>query len=192
MQRGFSDLAKVPLASVDKLAEIVTSGIEPGDEAAALACAKVLGAPADEVDNLVAALGLLVGFVARRDDARSILHSAVTQQIVNADDLAALLSIAEKLQANKPLYEEALDVSTLAKKVAPSFRELDISVELRFAFEGDQPTRSVPIVLCNLLTDSRDHRAIFQLSKRDLSVLIDRLSEAQRQVEVLESRRFLA
>jgi hypothetical protein len=186
LQKGFAELAVLPFEKVQKLSALVTSGFEPVDDVTVSESATLLNVPKEEVSKILGALSLLIAFTTRRTDVDIVLQQGSAAGAVPADHLPALLELAARLAERKAEYKEALEIASLAREVAPSLEGFDLTVELRFSFEDNLPTRSVPVVLCSLRTDSKKNRAFFQLRKQEVIKLIDQLSRAVRQVEALE------
>jgi hypothetical protein len=186
LNRGFGDLSRLPDDKVERLSGLIASGMENTEGAVAAESARLLGVAEEDVSKISAALGLLIAFTTRRTDVETVLQQGAQAGAIPAESITDLVRLSHRLAERKSEYKEALEVAALAKEVAPSFERLDLAPEIRFAFDGPTPSRSVAVVLCRLVTDSDDSTAFFQLRRQDLVRIIEQLNKALHQVDSLQ------
>jgi hypothetical protein len=185
--RGFEQLAQIDQSKIDALAGLVAEGFEVSDEGRLSEMSKRLDLPQSEMRNVGAALGMLIALVTSRDDLDELILAGGKAGALPEASVEKIKAIAQGLAKNKAALTEVVEYSSLANEVAPSFQRLDTTVELRFGFEDTKITKTVPVAICYLNTDSRNSQSFFQMKKSDVTQLIEQLKKVESQFDAIET-----
>ena len=184
---GFDQLGDLEQSKVSALTAVLAEGHEAMDEVGVNEILDRLGLKVRDKASFGTALGLLTLFITSRDDVGEVLVAAETAGVIPSEKAARIKELALELAKGKATLTEAVESTSLANEVAPSFQGLNVAVELRFRFDDLQIVRSVPVAICHLATDHRDHKCFFQMTKSDVAQLIFQLKIAEAQLNAIEA-----
>lgn len=184
--RGFEKLAHIEQPKIDSLADMLAQGFEITDDAKLTEVSRSLDLPTVDTRSVGAALGMLIAFVTSRDDLDEVITAGSEAKAIPEQSVEKIRLIAHGLAKNKSALTDIVEHSSLASEVAPSFQRLDTTVELRFGFEEEKITKTVPVVICYLQTDSRDSCSWFQLKRSDVTRLIEQLKRIELQLDAID------
>ena len=74
----------------------------------------------------------------------------------------------------------------LANAVLPSLARFDVTVDLRIRFENGQAREFVPVALAHIDTDADNTEFWFQLTRADITILLEKLNTCAREMELGE------
>lgn len=77
--------------------------------------------------------------------------------------------------------------AALPAEVFPYFSDIDIAVDLRFAWESDAISDAVPVALLAIDTDAEGERIWFQASKQQMRDIQQGIEKALKQMEAIEA-----
>jgi hypothetical protein len=187
ISRGFGQLAEIEPSKVAPLVSLLAEGLNAADETGAAEIVRRLDLPVREKGSFGGALGLLVVFVTSRDDFNDIILAGAKAGAIPDATVGRIGAIARELEKSKAALTEVVESSSLANEVAPSFQRLDIAVDLRLRLDDGKVSKSVPVAICHLDTDSRDGHCFFQMKKSDVSQLIVQLQKIEAQLNAAEA-----
>jgi hypothetical protein len=187
ISRGFEQVAQLNQSKIGPLANLLVEGQDVMDEAGATEILRRLEIQVQDKASFGTALGLLAIFVSSRDDVMDVISAGEKAGVIPSASSARIKEIASELARSKAALKDALEITTLASAVVPSFRRFSIAPELRFGFEESKLVRSVPVVICHLLTDSDESDCLFQMTKRDVAQLILQLKKVEAELVAIES-----
>lgn len=187
LRRGFDQLAQVDQSKIGMLVDILAEGVDATDEAGVTEIIRRLELKIHDRRAFGAALGLLLVIVTSREDLKEVVEAGVKADAITKTSEDRVLALATELQKGKSVLSDAVGSASLANEVAPSFMRLDIAVELRFAFDELKVSKTVPVAICYLDTDSDENQCFFQLKKRDITQLISQLKRAEVQLNAIEA-----
>jgi hypothetical protein len=141
----------------------------------------------------------------RRDAGRvmtalSISFALLTQNAVTAAEFVqagsgtifdtggepAASAIADIVISRRAALEKAMARNQLANAVMPSLARFDVTVDLRIRFENEKAQEFVPVALAHIDTDADNAECWFQLSRADITMLLEKLSRCAREMELGE------
>ncbi len=130
-----------------------------------------------------------------RVSVSDLLEAAAGLDIFRAEQHAAVRKLAEIAQSYRQKAKTRLAENETARAVLPSLTRFVVTVDLRLAFDGDQVSSSVPVLLAYIATDARDQHLWLQLTKQqtetliaDLQAAVTRMTAANRLVSLPEKK----
>jgi hypothetical protein len=95
-------------------------------------------------------------------------------------------AVADIVISRRPTLDKAMARSRLANAVLPSLTRFDVAVDLRIRFENGKAQEFVPVALAHIDTDADNTEIWFQLSRADITMLLEKLSTCARDMELGE------
>lgn len=187
LSRGFDQLGELNPEKTGPLASILAEGHEAMDEVGVNEILRRLEIQVRDKSSFGTALGVLTVLIASRDDVMDVLSAAEKASVIPENRIASIRELALQLIKGKATLAEVVESTSLANEVAPSFQGLDLAVELRFGFDESKIVRTVPVAICHITTDSRDHQCFFQMTKTDIAQLMFQLKKAEAQLSAVEA-----
>jgi hypothetical protein len=187
LNRGFDQLAQIDQSRIGPLAKLFAEGLNVSDDAGVVELVRRLDLPVRDKASFGAAISMLIIFVTSRDDLDDVISAGGNSGVIPKGSVDRIIAIARELGKSKVHLVEAVENSSLANEVAPSFQSLNIVVELRFRFDDSKISRMVPVAICHLDTDLRSNQCFFQMKKSDITQLITQLQKAESQFNVIDA-----
>ena len=139
-----------------------------GEEKLAVA----LGIGVEEATSAVAAVGMVSALLSSRDEApEDLLKGMVDAQVISPADRAAVSRLIPALAEITPAVTTAVTKQMLMNAVLPSFRTLDLVLDVRLGNE-DGFDYALPVAVAYLGTDASSQRLWFQMTKADVEGLL--------------------
>jgi len=179
VRKGFSAISKLPESAHSILLNkvIATTGRTSSAEDEQLA--KDLGISVDDATTAMAAIAMLSALASipsrEGETIEQLLQDVIEAGLATASEKPALLRILPKLQQTKPDFRKAMDTRELEEAVLPSFDEFEAVVDIRIG-GSERSGFAIPVAIAFLDTDSRDQRIWFQLTKKDVESLVEKLN----------------
>ena len=149
---------------------------------------KEFGLSEEDANDLAFAMAVMAGVLSARDEtAKEFVDAAVDSKFLEAAHSAHLLDVAENLVSKRHDVKEAIEQQSLASEVLPSLLSFDVTTEVRLGFENNNIKRVVPIVVAHLDTDAFQQEVWFQLTKRQVEMVIDDLKEVLDRIKLAEA-----
>lgn len=185
-EKGFTVLSRIPS---DKFEEIIQRAIvmvesrrPPIDGLQAS-----LELPAGDISNVFAAAMLMIPFIGEGVTTAEFSDAATKSKLIDSESVARLKTFFDAFVAQAKSVAEAIKRSSVSDEVLPSFYEMDIAVDMRLAFSGDNVDIAVPVAVLHIDTDAEDRQLWFQCSKQQLAIIRDDIDEALKKMKVAES-----
>ena len=93
-------------------------------------------------------------------------------------------AIADIVISRRAALDRAMARNQLANAVLPSLARFDVTVDLRIRFENEKLQEFVPVALAHIDTDADNTEFWFQMSRADITVLLDKLTKCAREMEL--------
>ena len=116
----------------------------------------------------------------------NFVQTAIEHELLDEVTKEPILAFCEVVATARPDLKQALQRSTLADEVLPSFSFLSTTVDLRPSFEEGRIKFVVPVALLFLATDASEQQVWCQLKKSQLEEVIKDLQTTLRQMEQAE------
>lgn len=111
---------------------------------------------------------------------------AGTGKIFDSDSDATASSIADVVISRRATLERAMERSRLANVVLPSLARFEITVDLRIKFEDGKANEFVSVALAHIDTDADNNEFWFQLSRADVTMLLEKLHKCVSEMDLAE------
>jgi hypothetical protein len=188
LRQGFSLLSKVPADRYQTLLERVVESIDYPQLRSQEPFVTALGLKEEDMNPLVAAVSMLCVSLASTDEtAESITKAAQNAQIVSESDTRATLAFSTLIVNDRARMKELLQRSHTASRVLPTLDTFDIAIDTRLSFKNEDIVFAVPVLVAHVDTDSGTDEVWFQMSKVQVRLLIEKLQEALRRLEIAEA-----
>ena len=188
LQQGFSLLSKVPADRYQTLLEHVAESIDYPQLRAEEPFVAALGLREEDINPLVAAVSMLCVSLASTDETpENVTKAAQAAQIVNESDTRAMLAFSGLVARDRARLKELLQRSQTASRVLPTLDTFDIAIDTRLSFKKEDVVFAVPVLVAHMDTDSGTDEVWFQMSKVQVRLLIEKLQEALRRLEIAEA-----
>jgi hypothetical protein len=143
--------------------------------------------PRAEYWRAASALIPLVGILLEGEgQAHEFVDAAKSANLVDEESRARILSLAEAVVADRGRSSQIERQVRLGAAVLPSFDKIEYVTDIRVRIT-DGKIESIPVAILYLQTDAEDERLWFQLTKRQLQVLLDMLKQAESDMSVVEA-----
>ena len=185
-EKGFTVLSRI---QSDKFEEIIQHAIvmvesrrPPID-----ALQASLGLPASEIRNVFAAAMLMIPFVSEGVTTAEFSEAATKSRLIDSESVSKLKTFFDAFVAQAKPVAEAMKRSSVSDQVLPSFYDMDVAVDMRLGFSGDNVEIAVPVAVFHIDTDAEDRQLWFQCSKQQLASIRDEINEALKKMDMAES-----
>jgi hypothetical protein len=95
-------------------------------------------------------------------------------------------AIADIVISRRATLDKAMARNRLANAVLPSLSQFDVTVDLRIRFENGKAQEFVPVALAHIDTDADNTEIWFQLSRADITMLLQKLNTCAHEMELGE------
>lgn len=184
---GYSHLATLPPASLDAIASQVSKWLDPAcAEPEVATLARDVGIDAEAVDSLRVAT--LLQTTATSAGVRPMSPDAFVTKAMEAGALKGEHAAAVKRFGDEYLKKHSAEISDALSRaqssthIVPSFRSIDVTIDLRVAAVSDHRVVTMPVAIVSLQTDVPDRDLIFQMTARDAGQLVQQLKTVGEQL----------
>jgi hypothetical protein len=94
--------------------------------------------------------------------------------------------IADIVINRRAALDKAITRNQLANAILPSLARFDVTVDLRIRFEKEKAQEFVPVALAHIDTDADNTEFWFQMSRADITMLLEKLNKCLREMELAE------
>ena len=187
-KRGFQFAATLSDADQEKLTRLVLHEFVSGnsnitDEV----ISKEIGIPRADSSQLavpfMVSIGYLTQFAVSADDFISIARNILFEP--SEEHLAR--NLVEQVIPSRAALSASASRSRLANAVLPSLSALSIAVDVRLGFDENVINEFVPVAIVRIDTDTEDQTVLIQLSKADVSLLLEQLTTAKNQMDLADN-----
>jgi hypothetical protein len=147
--------------------------------------AKVTGLTVREGADLVSAVTAVFGFVGMEGYSPEEILGAGQALVFDSADRGTVDWLLRSLPQPNDL-RRAFDRRALATATLPSLTTFDISVDLRLSFDKEDITDGVAVALAHIDTDAGNRELWFQLTRGDLDMMIETLTDSRQQMDAAE------
>ena len=177
---GFSQLARLPRASLKSIASQVSQWLDPAEpEPEVYVLARKFSVEISEMTAIMSAVTFLASALFSRPspmELRKFVARATKAGILKRDDAAAIRTFGEThLAIHDSLLSDALVRVNSSTKIVPSFQHLATAVDLRVVAVNGARVVTVRVVIATLSTDVSDQELLFQMTPRDVGQLVQQL-----------------
>ena len=183
---GFRNLAQQPPEQHQRIVALIKDSFIGGGPSRQ--DAPQLGLSVSDTSALVGAGGVLaIALVLREDAPKTFIEAAIKSSVVERSQEANLLLLSEAIKSQANEVRETWERFQLVSEVLPALTRVDTTVDLRFAFNDDTISYSVPLLLVHLDTDQYGQEVFFQLTLPQLESLIKDLTGSLAKMRALEN-----
>jgi hypothetical protein len=118
--------------------------------------------------------------------AEEFVAACVDAGLVDDSSRPVVEEFARDAARETPSIKAVLRQAEVSHEVLPSLVQLQATVDVRFSFEEDRVTASVPIVLVYIDTDAAHHEIWFQMTKRQVEKMIADLQGVLKNIEAAQ------
>ncbi len=185
-EKGFAVLAEV---SPQHYAEILQAVIvtfeskKPPFES----LEKSLRISKSDLSYLFAAAMLIVPILGEGGTAEEFLSSSVKTRLINEGLVPRIQPFVDTIVAERAVIAKAIRRSALPAQVLPYFSDIQIAVDLRMDFEGEEVSEAVPVAVIHIDTDVNNEEMWFQCSKQQMLQLKNDIDAAVKKMEAAEA-----
>ena len=144
------------------------------------------GIQGTDIGYLFAASMLVVPMLAESSKPEEFLDVAVKTRLIDQSLSPRLEPFVNAVLSQRSVIVKAIKRSALPAQVLPFFSDIEIAVDMRFGFAGDEIDEAVPVALVHIDTDAEVQEIWFQCSKHQLLQLKDDIDEALKKMEAVE------
>ena len=186
VKRGFSSISQMTPEALDKLRPLAKEALQ-GPESALSGEFPSLGIDAESVRFAVAAAGFLTTLVAGGSSVKEILDTlpTVLEEPLAPQVVSLINTFGTETQELRSLYQKF----RLSHATLPSFRKLEVSVDVRVDFQEDGTSIALPVAIAYLDTDATHQELWFQMSESQVSSLIEQLEKVRENLKRAGSMR---
>lgn len=185
---GFRVVSSMPLEKSEKLLGFaIQDYIDRTDTLSTDGREDEFDLPRAEYWRAASALVPLVGILLESEGgAEEFVAAAKATSLVDDSSHQRILSLARAVVADRGRSAQTKRQVRLGAAVLPSFDKVEYVTDIRVRVK-DGKLESVPVTIIYLETDAHDQRLWFQLTKRQLQVLLDMLKQAEADMLVVEA-----
>lgn len=190
LRRGFGLLPSLPRDKWDQVIEWAVESLnEPGLDNTLELIREHFGLSLEDANAIANSVGLMSAMLSAypEESASSFVDKASTQELIPGEARDVTTKLAEHVVSQRGAIVAAIDKGELASEVLPSLRRLAVTVDVRFKFEEGHPSIVAPVVVLNLDTDAEGQVLWMQLTKVQVNRFVDKLLEAKKRIEEIES-----
>jgi hypothetical protein len=190
LRDGFQRLGSVDAgvrASTLRVATELAAGGGPTTAGALSDAASKIGLSKDEVASLLSAVSFTLSILPATEFTAEQFADDVIQILeISAEARPAILELGKYAVANRKAIVEAAGAVELASEHLPALAYFGTSVDMRLAFEKDQLSAAVPVLLVNIDTDEENESLSFQMTRRQLETVIEDLKKVASHLRTAE------
>lgn len=185
---GFRIVSSMPLENAEKLLRFaIQDYTDRTDTLSKDGREAEFDLPRAEFWRAASALVPLVGILLESEGrAEEFIDAARSTNLVDESSHQRILSLATVVVADRGRSALIERQVRLGAAVLPSFDKVEYVTDIRVRVR-DGKLESVPVAIVHLETDARDQQLWFQLTKRQLQVLLDMLKQAEADMLVVEA-----
>jgi hypothetical protein len=186
LKRGCASIGEMTPEALENLRPLAKKALE-GSESALEGEFPSLGIGAERGRVAVAAAAFLATLIAGDSSTKEILETlpTVLEGPVPPQVISLINTLGTETQGLRSLYQKY----RLSNATLPSFRKLDISVDLRIDFQKDGSPVTLPIAIAYLDTDAAHQKLWFQMTESQVSELIEQLEKVRENLKRAASMR---
>ena len=188
MKRGFRLLSTLGSEHYGKLIRTAGANLQSGHLAGQVVpeLASAINTTKDDSLALLAVASLVVSvFTQRTETPDQFVKAAEEAGVLEAEAVPAVLAFCKTVLDDRDTLAVTVERARIGIEVLPSFEGLSATTDVRLGFKDGRVDLAVPVVVALLRTDSSKN-LWFQLTKEQLQMLISKLQDAMRNVELAE------
>lgn len=145
------------------------------------------GLPANESEQLMSAYSLIVGLLAESSATPDDFIRAARNIIFSEGDDDSIRAIVAQICDDRAVIAAALQRAQIAGAVLPSFRRMEISIDIRVRFSEGRADAHIPVAIMRIDTDADNQQLWFQMTEGDIEDAIEKLQGALEQIRISDS-----
>jgi hypothetical protein len=186
-RRGFAVAGSVSPAVNQAFFEAAARSISSGlREVDMEPLSKMANIELSQASALLAAFSALIGVIVTRGHAPDEFLRQARGELFEQEQEADVKALANLVAANANELRRRLERLTIAMETLPSLSSFDISIDLRLRFRNELVEDAATVALVHLDTDVENRELWFQMTRRDVEDLVERLTKALKQMDVAE------
>jgi hypothetical protein len=146
-----------------------------------------LGISKNDLGHMFAAAMLTVPILGDGGTAEEFLGQAVKTRLIEQSLVPGLEPFINTIVSERSVISKAIRRSALPAQVFPYFSDIEIAVDLRMGFDGDEVAEAVPIALVHIDTDTSASEIWFQCSKQQMMQLKNDIDAAVKKMEAADT-----
>jgi hypothetical protein len=139
-----------------------------------------------DAGRVMAALSFSFAVLTQNEVTAAEFVEAGRGNLFDAGDEVTASAIANVVISRRATLDKAMARNRLASAVLPSLAQFDVTVDLRIRFENDKPQEFAPVALAHIDTDTDSNEFWFQLSRADISILLEKLTKCAHEMDLSE------
>jgi hypothetical protein len=140
-----------------------------------------------DAGRLMTAVSISFALLTQNPVTTAEFVQAGSSDIFDANSEPTATEIADVVISRRPTLDKAMARNQLANAVLPSVAQFSVTVDLRIRFENEKAQEFVPVALVHLDTDADNTEIWCQLSRADITSIIQKLSNAAREMDLAEA-----
>ena len=187
IRSGFALAAALPDRALQQAIEVVVRQMErAGGSVDTDAMVAVTGLNRREASRLNAALSTAVGLLTEGNASIQEFVAAGEGKIFDQSQAAMAEGIATQIVGRRVELQRSMARENLTNRVLPSLTSFDVAIDVRFEFNGDVVDDRVAVAVVHIGTDTRFQRIWLQLGRHDVETIVEKLTNALKQMAVAE------
>lgn len=182
VRMGFSLLSRIPPERQDKLFSYAIEDFTSNSSYDGAKVAELSGVDRNVCGDLISAIALTISAVIDLDVDKGDFFLSAPAGLLDESVGAPLNRLLDRIFESKDSLRRRSEYSRISNAVLPSYKYIDIAIDLRCKFDGeDKIIERVPVCIAYINTDS-DQRLWLQFGRQELRSLIDDLSRAEKRL----------
>jgi hypothetical protein len=139
-----------------------------------------------DAGRVITALSISIAFLTQNAVTAAEFVQAASGNLFDADCEPTVSAIADVVISRRATLDKAMARQRLATVVLPSLAEFEVTVDLRIRVENGQVQEFVPVALAHIDTDANNNEFWFQMSRADIDMLLDKLTNCAKEMDLGE------
>jgi hypothetical protein len=140
-----------------------------------------------DAGRLMTALSVTLGLLSENVASSEEFVQAGRGTIFDAASEPTVRAIADIIIRERPTLAKEMARHQLAAEVLPSLAQFDVTVDLRVRFNNDKADEFVSVAVVHIDTDGNNQELWLQLSKSDITTMLDKINKAAREMDLVEN-----
>ncbi|MEZ2347205.1 hypothetical protein [Terriglobus sp. RCC_193] len=187
LKRGFTALGSLTDKQVTILADLMKESVDQSGEVDIEDLSSKVGIEPEVANVLTTATSLLIALtLSREEEPDAIATELLDSGLANPECREVVTRLLQSLHDDKGSIKHSSELNDLANDILPSFKSFETTLDMRLRFKGSEIDLFVPVIVASLRTDFSRSNSFFQMTKSDVSRLIEQLEKLRNQIEAAE------
>ena len=176
IRMGFHLLSRIEPERRSALTQYIIQTLIESREIESSHAQKVSGLNDHTIGDTLTAITFAIASIIDLDVSKDDFLSFVPDEILDPVDRPAAEQVLASVPSRREELKSAMDTSSLARTVLPSYRRISIQTDMRVKFADDGSIAgTAPVAICFLTTDIEAEELFFQAELDDIERLIKSL-----------------